>query len=912
LGVADRSATLRPNNPNKQAKSTRALPLHLLVWLGIGLSSLGLLGSAGWAVWQAYQRSTEAAMASTQNFVRVLKQHTERTIESVDMLLKIVARELGPDSADALKRSQTLEGLAYLTQDVPHVLSLRLLDGKSSDPLFEFVRTRSVGAEADRDALEAHASAKYLGLYVGRPLRDPASGAWVVGISRRVTGREGIPGQVVIAHLSLDYLQQFYDKVRLGQQGSITLVRRDGTVLARRPFDAANVGRNITASPLFREQLPRANMGTYEAVAVNDGIARIFSYEALAEVPLVVTVGLSKSEILSAWLNDATRDASLAGGATLILIVVGSFLTREVRRRDHAEAALRNSEERLRLALQAGRMLAWELDPATGFVTRSENAPDVIGLTSGQISDYFAHVHPDDRDKVMAAAKASYKGQMSTVEFRFIRPDGEVIWLEVRAVELIGRGGAKRVVGTTFDITSRKSIEETVWRAANHDSLTGLANRSLFQSQLDAAFCASDGQFGSSVSLLLIDLDDFKGINDTLGHEAGDVFLQEFARRLQALATAGETVARLGGDEFAMIVRDQPLADLLERAQGMLVELDRPFPFKDRLLTSRASIGIASHPEHHHDPAELMKGADMALYAAKSGGGHRVAVYTPDMRAEIERRVLVVTEARAALANAQLLPFYQPKICLVSNEVVGFEALARWKHPERGLLTPAAFASAFEDHHVARDIGRAMLNQIMTDLRAWLARGLSCGSIAINLAPAEFNDPTLAEQTLELLRHGGVAPEHLEIEVTESVLLGRRADQVGAVLERFHAAGVTIALDDFGTGYASLSHLKQFPVDLIKIDRSFVRDLERDPEDAAIVAAVIGLGKSLNMEVVAEGVETLGQVRFLQQHQCNHAQGYFFAKPLPASRVPWFLSEGHAVVTALLQDVPSTKRAVRA
>ncbi len=230
------------------------------------------------------------------------------------MLLKVVAREIGPDSADPVKRSWATEGLAYLTQDVPHVMSLRVLDGKTAQPLFEFISSKTVGDAADRDAVTAHANARYLGLHVGKPVPDPVSGSWHVGVSRRITGREGTPGLVVIAHVSLDYFQEFYDAVAVGDEGSITLIRADGITLARRPFDAANVGRSIARSKLFREELPRANAGTFETVAVNDGVPRVFSYEKLEELPLVLAVGISGKEIEAAWIADVKDDVGLAIG----------------------------------------------------------------------------------------------------------------------------------------------------------------------------------------------------------------------------------------------------------------------------------------------------------------------------------------------------------------------------------------------------------------------------------------------------------------------------------------------------------------------------------------------------------------------------------------------------------------------
>jgi diguanylate cyclase (GGDEF)-like protein len=491
---------------------------------------------------------------------------------------------------------------------------------------------------------------------------------------------------------------------------------------------------------------------------------------------------------------------------------------------------------------------------------------------------------------------------MFSAEYRYRVRDGGTIWLETRAIEHDGPSG-KRVVGTTFDITQRKAIEEQVWRSANHDALTGLVNRTLFQKRLEDALRDSAKKAGGRANLLLVDLDDFKRVNDTLGHDAGDALLHQAADRIRALTRDGDTVARLGGDEFAVIMCDASLDEAVVLGERIVAELARPFVFKDRLPMTRASLGIACYPDHHDDPAELMKDADMALYAAKAHGRNRVSVYSADMRAEMEHRVQVSTAVREALDREEIVPLYQPKVSLSTGQVVGFEALARWRHPTRGILTPATFGTAFDDHELAARIGMAMVQQVAADVHGWLQQGLRFGRVAINLSAAEFNNPAVVDDMLKQLTRQGVSPDYLEIEVTETVLLGRTTEQVSAILEEFHRRGVTIALDDFGTGYASLSHLKQFPVDLIKIDRSFVRDLERDPEDAAIVTAVIGLGKSLGIEVCAEGVETAGQVEYLCAHGCDQGQGYLFAKPLVGSRVPWLLAQAAPAAPGALDPV---------
>jgi diguanylate cyclase (GGDEF)-like protein len=880
------------------------VPLIRKIWLGIALACLGLIGSAGWSSWTAYKRASADAAVNTQNLVRILKQHTERTFESVDMLLKIVARELAPNAADPVKRSWATGGMAYLTQDVPHVMSVRLLDGRSAQPLFEFVSTRAVGDDADREAVAAHAQARYLGLHVSKPVRDPSSGAWYIGVSRRITGREGTPGLVVIAHVSLDYFHEFYNSVAVGQHGVIILIRSDATTLARRPYDPANVGRSLARSKLFREELPRANAGTFETMAVHDNVARVYSYERLEELPLIISVGIPEHEIVAAWISDIKDDLVLIFAACVLFIVIGMLLSHEVRRRDSAELALTNSEERLRLALDAGRMFAWELDPATDFVTRSDNAPDIIGIGSGHTDDYLEHVHPHDRSRVRSLVYSPPKYEMSPVEYRYCPPGGEMVWLEARSIEHVGPGGVRRIVGTTFDITERKAIEEQVWRAANHDALTGLVNRTLFQKRLDEAM--RDAGDGARVNLLLLDLDEFKRVNDTLGHDAGDALLHQAADRLRALTRDCDTVARLGGDEFAVVMPQASLDEAIVLAERIVAELARPFVFKDRLPTTRVSVGIACYPDHDKNPAELMKDADMALYGAKEHGRNRVTVYSPAMRAEMEHRVQVSNSIREALDREEIVPFYQPKVCLVTGRVVGFEALARWRHPTRGILTPAVFGSVFEDHELAARIGMAMFQQVAADVHTWVQKGLYFGRVAVNLSAAELNNPTLVDDVLNVFEKQGVAARYLEIEVTETVLLGRTTEQVSTILEEFQRRGVTIALDDFGTGYASLSHLKQFPVDLIKIDRSFVRDLERDPDDAAIVTAVIGLGKSLGIQVCAEGVETAGQVEYLCENSCDQAQGYLFAKPIVGTRVPWLLTEAPAIANALVE--PSLRK----
>jgi diguanylate cyclase (GGDEF)-like protein/PAS domain S-box-containing protein len=563
---------------------------------------------------------------------------------------------------------------------------------------------------------------------------------------------------------------------------------------------------------------------------------------------------------------------------------------RDITAKRRAECALRASEQRLRLALRAGRIVAWELDAESGWVTRSDNAPDLLGIASGPSDDFRSRIHPDDLVKARVV-QANFDEDHEMAEFRFQRPDGRIMWLASRAQEIREAGQPVRIVGAAVDITERKAAEERLWLSANHDALTGLPNRSLLQTRLEQAL-EDSRRNGGAVSLLLIDLDNFKDINDTIGHDAGDALLRHTAECLRAVTPDHQTVARFGGDEFVILLRDPfTLENAVDLADFVLKALSRPIQFKDRMMTARASIGIAASPEHDRDPVELMKDADLALYAAKARGRNRSMVYCPNMRAGMERRVKVARDIRGALEARHIVPFYQPKVSLRTGKIIGFEALARWQHPRDGLLTPAAFASVFEDAELAVAIGERMIEQVALDIRRWEDSGLDCGRIAVNLSSAEFEQPELAENVLSILLDARVSPSRLAVEVTETVFLGHNSDLVTRTLKRMHEMDIRISLDDFGTGYASLTHLKQFPVDEIKVDQSFVRGLEIRPEDVAIVSAVVGLGANLGLDVVAEGIETRGQANYLREMGCDFGQGYLFSRPVASTRVHWLLKE---------------------
>jgi diguanylate cyclase (GGDEF)-like protein/PAS domain S-box-containing protein len=504
---------------------------------------------------------------------------------------------------------------------------------------------------------------------------------------------------------------------------------------------------------------------------------------------------------------------------------------------------------------------------------------------------WLKEVPPANRQAAKRALGQALSGRTGELHAIRVMPNGARKWHDMKITPVLSEDGRPRnLVVISRDVSDQKAIEERVRWTAHHDALTELANRTLFNQRLEAELDQAR-KTGACVGLLLLDLDDFKQVNDSLGHDAGDSLLCDFAERLRGATRQEDLVARLGGDEFAIILPQIPgTAELEEACDRIMAALRLPYVHDGRILDCRATIGASLFPDHAKQRAQLLKHADVALYVAKTTGRGRSMLFEPSMRAEMQQRSSMLSLAREALDEKLILPFYQPKIDLKSGAPAGFEALLRWRHRGRGIQLPGTIAAAFDDLDLAASISDRMIDQVIKQVADWLERGVPFGHVAVNASAAEFRRGAFGESLLERLHQASVPTSFFQLEVTETVFLGRGADCVEQALKLLSSAGMKIALDDFGTGYASLSHLKQFPVDVIKIDRSFVRDLEDDPEDAAIVRAVINLGQSLDIEIVAEGVETAAQERFLVSQGCDYAQGFHYAKAMPAGRVPRFLA----------------------
>ena len=443
----------------------------------------------------------------------------------------------------------------------------------------------------------------------------------------------------------------------------------------------------------------------------------------------------------------------------------------------------------------------------------------------------------------------------------------------------------KLVIEREAQVAAQSDLTEKLRHVAEHDVLTGLPHRGLFHKRLMLAMREAE-QNDTRVGLLFIDVDHFKQINDSLGHDVGDAMLCRFAERLRAVVRKADTVARLGGDEFGILLtgidRDDQIAEIIRTLNA---RLHQPVEHRGRKIDCRASIGLAIFPDHAVTPERLTKCADLALAQAKRTRGC-VETFSTNLTDEFDRETQMLTVAREGLAGGRIVPHYQPKIDLNSGAVVGFEALVRCSRIGSTPMLPASFAQAFADPQLAVAISRKMQDLVLDDIQNWVSRGLAFGHVAINTGAADFHADDFAESLLDQIGRRGLTPGMVEVEVTEGVFLGRGSHHVGRALSILSAAGVRIALDDFGTGYASLTHLKQFRVDVLKIDRSFVSGIAKNLDDTAIVRALIGLGQSLGIETVAEGIETDAQARFVKAHGCDIGQGFLFSPAQPADQVP--------------------------
>jgi diguanylate cyclase (GGDEF)-like protein/PAS domain S-box-containing protein len=539
---------------------------------------------------------------------------------------------------------------------------------------------------------------------------------------------------------------------------------------------------------------------------------------------------------------------------------------------------------------------SWEWQPETDTLWWSAEVFRIFGQEEGRSEPSYAAflsgIHPDDREAFGAALRRALAQRLPlNIEVRIVRPDGRLRFVHALGeLASLGAGRPAVMFGTLQDITERKASEQRIVQLAYHDTLTGLPNRWMFQDRLSQALAAA-GRDGRQVGVMFLDLDNFKAVNDTFGHEFGDKLLRAVGQRLAASTREADTLARLGGDEFVVILThltdQQGVAAAAERIQA---GFRQPFELEGRQIYSGASIGIAIYPEDGKDVASLLQSADMAMYHAKGLGRQTHHFYSREMNRSVRRKVALENRLHRALEREEFRLVFQPQWDLSSGTLIGLEALIRWHSVDFGPIPPASFIPLAESSGLIYPIGEWVLRSACTQVAAWVASGHAVPRVAVNISGHQLKRPDFLAVVDAILQDTGMPPQHLELEFTESVLMeeaGRTADILGALKAR----RIHLSIDDFGTGYSSLRYLRQFPISRIKIHRSFVADLAGNPDAAALVEAIIAVGRSLGLKVMAAGVENREQHEFLMLRGCDEAQGFLFGRPLPAAELESLLGE---------------------
>jgi diguanylate cyclase (GGDEF)-like protein len=703
------------------------------------------------------------------------------------------------------------------------------------------------------------------------------TGGWATVVAHKITGRNGDFLGVVTRAIAPANFEKFFESMALGEGAAISMYLRDGTLVARYPHIETMIGRNFQTAKMHRQILSRSDHGTSRLTSPMDGLDRLASAHALTSFPISIIATTTVAAALDDW-RQQTRFLITAAGLSVLVITAMLFLV-------VCKLSQQHQMERQRLDTAINNMTQGLLmfDSSRRLVVANDRYMEMFGVSADVVKPgctmYELLNHRKEtgsfKDNVDEYCKNLFHKMAQGKVFQTIleAPDGRSIRVLYRPLP---DGGW---VTTLEDITERRRAEEQITHLAHYDALTDLPNRALFHERLNEELAGMAP--GEQLAVLYIDIDEFKSVNDSLGHMIGDELLKFVAASLSHCIGKTDFVARLGGDEFAIVqtaVRDE--ADITDLVTRIYHAIGEPYEYLGHQLTADASIGVALAPQHGANLDQILKNADLAMYAAKSAGRRTYRFFEPEMDSQVKARRLLEVDLRQAISDCALELYYQPCVSLQDNKITGCEALLRWRHPERGMISPAEFVPIAEETGLINRLGEWALATACAEATTWPEDI----KLAVNISPVQFRSGTLALKIVAALAASGLPAHRLELEITEAVLI-RDDDAALAVLHQLRAIGVRIALDDFGTGYSSLSYLQRFPFDKIKIDRCFVNDIAEPDGSSSIVQAVVNIAAARRMTTTAEGVETKQQQELLRALGCTEMQGYLFSAAKPAAEI---------------------------
>jgi len=841
---------------------------------------------------------------------------TAQKLGAIDKILtdlSIAVTAPGAEDEDAMKSKLRAPALEEILADwqirTPGVVALIVVD--SDGRLAATSRSRSV------EGIDLSGNDFFLGLraradgapYVSAPSRDPATGLWSSFIARGLKDARGRFAGVVAAEISLGDLEEFY-RVAMPPRRGVTVMRDDGLVMVQYPHHFDRTGQK--ASGLASHPLGSTGATTYHGPDLFDGAPVVAAVARMATLPIVVETFGPEAEALEDWGRE--RRWLVIGGVVASAAVMALLLifARQLRRIEASERSLATAHSQLETALSNIPQGVCFFDRDRKLVVSNRRYWEIYGMQPGSfppgatlseivdrrsqcigISTYSSAVYSSWFEEIADAGMAHITRPGAAHQALLELSDGRTVATRSQPMP---EGGW---VATHEDITERRKADEKIAFLARHDALTSLPNRSLLMERIE--FALKDAARGRDFAILFLDLDRFKAVNDTLGHNVGDELLRSVAGRLIETVRHGCTVARLGGDEFVILqVGVETPEGCAALAKRIIKVIGAPYILGEHEVVIGVSVGIDTCGPNSSSGDVLLKHADLALYMAKADGRGTFRFFEPEMDLAVQNRRQRELDLRRAVEEKQFLLHYQPVIDVASGKVCAFEALLRWNHPTRGLVAPGDFIAASEETGLIVPIGEWVIGEACRQAALWPERI----GIAVNVSPAQFRAAGLVQVIQEALSANGIAPHRLEIEITETVLL-LNSERNLSILRQLRDLGINIAMDDFGVGYSSLSYLQKFPFNKIKIDRSFVTELTIRPEAVFFVRAIVDLCRNLGIKTTAEGVETLEQLSLLLEEDCTQIQGYLFARPCAAEQAAEFIGRNSLIAVRPKRAPPS-------